>query len=45
VDNVFDKKPPVLNQLRASHITGTETAADTYDPIGRYGYAGVQVRF
>ncbi|HEY0683971.1 MAG TPA: TonB-dependent receptor [Steroidobacter sp.] len=45
VDNVFDKLPPVLNQLRASHITGTETAADTYDPIGRYGYAGLQVKF
>jgi outer membrane receptor protein involved in Fe transport len=45
VDNVFDKLPPVLNQLRASHVTGTETAADTYDPIGRYGYAGLQVKF
>lgn len=45
IDNVFDKLPPVLNQLRASHITGTETAADTYDPIGRYGYAGVLVKF
>ncbi len=45
IDNLFDKLPPVLNQLRASHITGTETAADTYDPIGRYGYAGVLVKF
>lgn len=45
VDNVFDKKPPVINQLMASHITGTETAADTYDPIGRYIYGGVQLKF
>lgn len=45
VDNVFDKKPPVINQLMASHITGTETAADTYDPIGRFIYGGVQLKF
>ena len=45
VDNVFDKKPPVINQLMASQITGTETAADTYDPIGRYIYGGVQLKF
>lgn len=45
IDNLFDKLPPVLNQVRASHVTGTETAADTYDPIGRYGYAGVLVKF
>ncbi len=25
--------------------TGTETAADTYDPFGRRFYAGVNVRF
>jgi outer membrane receptor protein involved in Fe transport len=45
VDNVFNKKPPVINQLMASHITGTETAADTYDPIGRFIYGGVQLKF
>ena len=45
VDNVFDKLPPVLNQFRASHVTGTETAADSYDPFGRFGYAGLQVKF
>jgi iron complex outermembrane recepter protein len=44
-DNVFDKKPPVLGQLAASQITGTETAADTYDPFGRMWYAGVEVTF
>jgi outer membrane receptor protein involved in Fe transport len=45
LDNVFDKKPPLIDQNGASNITGTETAADTYDPIGRYYYAGVVVKF
>jgi outer membrane receptor protein involved in Fe transport len=45
VDNLFDKKPPVINQNGASNITGTETAADTYDPFGRSFYAGVTVKF
>jgi outer membrane receptor protein involved in Fe transport len=45
VDNVFDKEPPVINQFMASQITGTETAADTYDPIGRFIYGGVQLKF
>jgi iron complex outermembrane receptor protein len=44
-DNVFDKKPPVLGQDAQSQITGTETAADTYDPFGRMWYAGVEVTF
>ena len=45
VDNVLNKKPPVINQLMASGVTGTETAADTYDPIGRFIYGGVQLKF
>lgn len=45
VDNIFDKKPPVLGQLAASQVTGTETAADTYDPIGRAFYAGITANF
>jgi iron complex outermembrane receptor protein len=45
IDNVFDKQPPLINQLMASQITGTETAADTYDPIGRFIYGGVQLKF
>ncbi|WP_205481149.1 TonB-dependent receptor plug domain-containing protein [Sphingomonas arenae] len=46
VDNVFDKKPPFLpgTPFTASP-TGTETAADVYDPFGRRFYAGVQVKF
>jgi len=45
VDNVFDKKPPLINQNGASNITGTETAAESYDPIGRFIYAGIEFRF
>jgi iron complex outermembrane recepter protein len=45
VDNVFDKQPPFLPSGFASSVTGTETAADTYDPFGRRYYAGARVRF
>lgn len=45
IDNVFDKKPPVINQNGASNITGTETAADSYDPFGRNFYVGAVFRF
>lgn len=44
-DNLFDKKPPLLPGGTASDITGTETAADTYDPFGRFIYGGVEVHF
>lgn len=45
IDNLFDKKPPVINQNGASNITGTETAADSFDPFGRSLYAGAVFRF
>lgn len=45
VDNLFDKGAPFLPSGFASSITGTETAADTYDPFGRRYYAGARVRF
>ena len=45
VDNVFDRKPPFINQNGASNITGTETAADSYDPFGRAFYAGITANF
>ncbi len=45
VDNLFDKKPPSINQNGASNITGTETAADTYDPYGRRFYVGAAIKF
>ncbi|TLY61456.1 MAG: TonB-dependent receptor [Gammaproteobacteria bacterium] len=43
--NVFDKQPPVLPQGMASTITGTETAADTYDVFGRFLYGGFTAKF
>ena len=43
--NVFDKQPPVLPSGLNSEITGTETAADTYDVFGRFIYAGFDVKF
>jgi len=45
VDNLFDVAAPFLPSGFASDITGTETAADTYDPFGRRLYAGFQVKF
>lgn len=45
VDNLFDKDPPFIPSGFASSVTGTETAADTYDPFGRRFYAGARVKF
>ncbi len=46
-DNVFNKLPPFIPDTAggASNVTGTNTAADSYDPIGRFIYAGVTARF
>jgi iron complex outermembrane recepter protein len=44
IDNIFDKKPPLIDQNHASNITGTETAAESYDPIGRFIYAGFEIK-
>ena len=44
-DNVFDVDAPFLPSGFASDITGTETAADTYDPFGRRLYAGFRAKF
>jgi len=45
IDNAFDTKPaPIITGL-PGNITGTETAADVYDAIGRRYYAGVRVSF
>jgi iron complex outermembrane receptor protein len=41
INNVLDTKPPLIDQNGASNITGTETAAESYDPIGRYLFAGL----
>ena len=46
VRNVFNQKPPKLEDtVFNGNVTGTETAADVYDPFGRRFYAGVQVHF
>lgn len=46
VNNIFDRKPPVLEDtVFTGTITGTTTAADIYDPFGRRFYAGAQVHF
>lgn len=45
IDNLFDKKPPFLGQGVPGDVTGTNTAADVYDVVGRYGYVGFKARF
>ncbi len=45
VDNIFDKAPPVLGQGIPGDVTGTNTAADVYDAIRRYFYAGFKFKF
>ena len=45
VDNVFDELPPLLGQGTNGDVTGTNTAADVYDVIGRYGYVNFRARF
>jgi outer membrane receptor protein involved in Fe transport len=44
VRNLFDKKPPLLPSGMTSQATGTETAPDVYDAIGRQFYLGVEVK-
>jgi hypothetical protein len=46
VDNLLDRKPPFLPGTPFTFsATGTETAADVYDPFGRRFYAGAQLKF
>ncbi len=44
-NNLFNKKPPYIPSGYASDITGTQTAADTYDLIGVFMYAGFRLKF
>jgi len=44
-NNVFNKQPPFLPMGMASTVTGSETAADTYDVFGVFWYAGFNVKF
>lgn len=45
VNNVFDQDPPPIISGLPDSSTGVETAASTYDPIGRRYYAGVRLKF
>ncbi|WP_380779257.1 TonB-dependent receptor domain-containing protein [Sphingomonas sp. R86520] len=46
VTNLFDRKPPKLEDtVFYGTITGTTTASDVYDPIGRRFYMGAQIKF
>lgn len=44
-NNAFNKKPPYLPSGMASDVTGTSTAADSYDVIGVFWYGGFRVKF
>lgn len=44
-NNVFDEEPPAIITGLPSNVTGTETDAGTYDPLGRRYYGGVRVKF
>lgn len=43
IDNAFDTKAPLIPSGLPGNVTGTETDAGTYDPIGRRYYLGVRV--
>jgi iron complex outermembrane recepter protein len=45
VNNVFNKKPPFLPGAYASDVTGTNTAADSYDVVGLFWYGGFKFKF
>ena len=44
VNNLFDVSPPPIITGLPGDVTGTETAAGTYDAIGRRFYAGIRVK-
>lgn len=45
VNNLLDTQPPPVITGLTGSVTGTETAAGTYDPIGRRFYSGIRLRF
>jgi iron complex outermembrane receptor protein len=45
VNNMFDTQPPPVITGLTGSVTGTETAAGTYDPIGRRFYSGFRLKF
>jgi len=44
-DNLLNTKAPNLLSNTPDNVTGTDTAADVYDAIGRRFYAGVRLKF
>lgn len=44
VNNVFDEDPPIILSGVPGNTTGTDTAADVYDPLGRAFYVGARLR-
>jgi iron complex outermembrane recepter protein len=44
VRNVFDKKPPFLPSGMQTELTGVETAASSYDAIGRQWFLGIEAQ-
>ena len=42
VDNAFGTKPPLIPSGVPGNVTGTATAADVYDAIGRRYYVGIR---
>ncbi|MFN3211595.1 MAG: TonB-dependent receptor domain-containing protein [Henriciella sp.] len=45
IDNLFDEIPPLLGQGTNGDVTGTNTASDVYDVLGRYAYVNLRARF
>ncbi len=45
IDNLLDKSAPLILTNTTFNTTGTDTAADVYDPFGRRFYMGARVRF
>jgi len=45
INNALDKDPPVLSQLSQYGNTGTNTAAEAYDPVGRTWYFNLGYTF
>ncbi|SEA84987.1 TonB-dependent receptor plug domain-containing protein [Alkalimonas amylolytica] len=45
MNNVFDKKPPLLGQNAQYAGTGTNTVSEAYDITGRYYYLGLRASF
>lgn len=44
-NNVFDAAAPVILSGVGGNVTGTDTDANVYDPVGRTWYAGLNVSF